>query len=93
MCSLRLTQVVLLAMQLDVALDIVGHADKPDIALACLACLKRHGILVLDGSMDCPLPLPYGNSHASKLFQSIPAFVQQCLLPDLCTSVHVCLDG
>lgn len=48
------------AMQLDVAVDVVGHADKPDIALACLLSLKRHGILVLDGSMDCPFPIPYG---------------------------------
>lgn len=47
-------------LQLDVALDIIGHADKPDVALACLLCLKTHGILVLDGSMDCPLSILYG---------------------------------
>ncbi len=50
----------MLAAQVDVALDFVGHADKSDITLACLACLRREGILVLDGSMDCPLPLDYG---------------------------------
>lgn len=64
-------------MQVDVALDIVGHADTPNIALACLNCLKRNGILVLDGSMDCPLPIPYGmctsqyiNSCVSQLLDS-----------------------
>lgn len=47
-------------MQADLAVDAVGEADTPDIALACLHSLRRGGILVLDGSMKCPLPLPYG---------------------------------
>ena len=41
-------------------MDAVGEADSPDIALACLRSLRRGGILVLDGSMKCPLPIPYG---------------------------------
>ncbi|DBA72278.1 TPA: hypothetical protein ACH3X2_010582 [Trebouxia sp. C0005] len=57
---LTVLKVALKQHEVDVALDIVGHADTPNIALACLNCLKRNGILVLDGSMDCPLPIPYG---------------------------------
>jgi alcohol dehydrogenase len=46
-------------MQLDLAIDALGHADTPDITLACLATLKRKGTLVLVGSVDCPVPIPY----------------------------------
>ena len=52
-------------MQADLAVDAVGEADTPDIALACLHSLRRGGILVLDGSMKCPLPVPYGTLPAS----------------------------
>ena len=45
--------------QVDVALDHHGYVDTPEITLAMMACLKRGGILVLDGSMTCPLPIDY----------------------------------
>ncbi len=47
-------------MQVDLALDFLGQAETPEVTLACLASLKRGGILVLYGSMLCPLPLNYG---------------------------------
>lgn len=46
-------------LQIDLAIDSMGQADSPDITMACISSLKRRGILVLVGSMTCPLP----NSH------------------------------
>ena len=57
------SETFVIANQVDVALDHLGYADKPDITLAMLACLKRGGILVLDGSMTCPLPIDYSEAR------------------------------
>ena len=48
--------------QLDLAIDSMGQADSPDITLACISSLRRRGILVLVGSMTCPLPINHGKS-------------------------------
>ena len=49
-----------LPIQVDLAVDAMGQADTPDITLACFASLRRRGILVLVGSMACPLPINHG---------------------------------
>ena len=47
-------------LQIDLAIDSMGQADSPDITLACISSLKRRGVLVLVGSMTCPLPINHG---------------------------------
>ncbi|WP_322011256.1 zinc-binding dehydrogenase [Paraburkholderia sp. J12] len=44
----------------DLAFDMVGHATDPHATLACLRSLRRNGRMVLMGSMECDLPLSYG---------------------------------
>jgi alcohol dehydrogenase len=44
----------------DLAFDMVGHAREPNATLAALRSLRRNGRLVLMGSMDVDLPIPYG---------------------------------
>jgi alcohol dehydrogenase len=44
----------------DLAFDMVGHATDADATLAALRSLRRNGRLVLMGSMEVPLPIPYG---------------------------------
>ncbi|MGG1946302.1 zinc-binding dehydrogenase [Trinickia sp. NRRL B-1857] len=44
----------------DLAFDMVGHASDADATLAALRSLRRNGRLVLMGSMEVPLPIPYG---------------------------------
>lgn len=44
----------------DLAFDMVGQATSPNSTLAALLSLKRRGRMVLMGSMNVPLPLPYG---------------------------------
>ena len=48
--------------QLDLAIDSMGQADSPEITLACISSLRRRGVLVLVGSMTCPLPINHGES-------------------------------
>jgi alcohol dehydrogenase len=43
----------------DLAFDMVGHATDPQATLATLRSLRRNGRLVLMGSMDVALPIPY----------------------------------
>ncbi|HEX7913291.1 MAG TPA: zinc-binding dehydrogenase [Paraburkholderia sp.] len=43
----------------DLAFDMVGHAIEADATLVALRSLRRNGRLVLMGSMEVPLPLPY----------------------------------
>jgi alcohol dehydrogenase len=43
----------------DLAFDMVGNATDPDATLAALRSLRRHGRLVLMGSMAVDLPVPY----------------------------------
>jgi alcohol dehydrogenase len=43
----------------DLAFDMVGHATDPDATLTALRSLRRNGRLVLMGSMEVPLPVPY----------------------------------
>ncbi|UXU92333.1 zinc-binding dehydrogenase [Burkholderia sp. S-53] len=43
----------------DLAFDMVGHAQEPDATLAALRSLRRNGRLVLMGSMDVDLPITY----------------------------------
>jgi alcohol dehydrogenase len=43
-----------------VAFDMVGRATDPDATLAALRSLRRGGRLVLMGSMNVPLCIPYG---------------------------------
>jgi alcohol dehydrogenase len=44
----------------DLAFDMVGHATDPNATLAALRSLRRNGRLVLMGSMEVALPIPYG---------------------------------
>ncbi|WP_116138827.1 zinc-binding dehydrogenase [Trinickia diaoshuihuensis] len=44
----------------DLAFDMVGHATDAEATLAALRSLRRNGRLVLMGSMETPLPIPYG---------------------------------
>ena len=44
----------------DLAFDMVGQAVDADSTLAVLNSLRRRGRLVLMGSMQVPLPVPYG---------------------------------
>jgi len=44
----------------DLAFDMVGRASDADATLAALRSLRRNGRLVLMGSMEVPLPIPYG---------------------------------
>jgi alcohol dehydrogenase len=44
----------------DLAFDMVGHAGDPNATLAALRSLRRNGRLVLMGSMQVDLPVPYG---------------------------------
>ena len=60
------SETVVVVNQVDVALDHHGHVDTPDITLAMMACLKRGGILVLDGSMTCPLPIDYSEPRGCR---------------------------
>jgi alcohol dehydrogenase len=43
----------------DLAFDMVGQARDPNATLAALHSLRRHGRLVLMGSMSVDLPVPY----------------------------------
>ncbi|RDU95943.1 zinc-binding dehydrogenase [Trinickia dinghuensis] len=43
----------------DLAFDMVGHATDPNATLAALRSLRRNGRLVLMGSMEVALPIPY----------------------------------
>lgn len=43
------------------AFDIVGRATDPNATLAALRSLQRNGRLVIMGSMQVPLPIPYGD--------------------------------
>lgn len=45
----------------DLAFDMIGRAADPNATLAALRSLRRQGRLVLMGSMNVPLPLPYGD--------------------------------
>lgn len=45
----------------DLAFDMVGQARDPNSTLAALASLRRAGRLVLMGSMQVPLPIPYAD--------------------------------
>ncbi|WP_353191209.1 zinc-binding dehydrogenase [Pandoraea pnomenusa] len=45
---------------IDLAFDMVGQATDPSSTLSALRSLKRRGRMVLMGSMNVPLPLPYG---------------------------------
>lgn len=44
----------------DLAFDMVGQATDAQATLAALRSLRRNGRLVLMGSMQAPLPIPYG---------------------------------
>lgn len=44
----------------DLAFDMVGHATDANATLAALRSLRRNGRLVLMGSMQVELPIPYG---------------------------------
>ncbi len=44
----------------DLAFDMVGHATDAEATLAALRSLRRNGRLVLMGSMQVALPIPYG---------------------------------
>lgn len=44
----------------DLAFDMVGHATDSNATLVALRSLRRNGRLVLKGSMQVPLPIPYG---------------------------------
>jgi alcohol dehydrogenase len=44
----------------DLAFDMVGQAKDAHATLAALKTLRRQGRLVLMGSMQVPLPIPYG---------------------------------
>ncbi|WP_266156336.1 zinc-binding dehydrogenase [Dyella silvatica] len=44
----------------DLAFDMVGQASDPNSTLATLKSLRRRGRLVLMGSMQATLPIPYG---------------------------------
>jgi alcohol dehydrogenase len=44
----------------DLAFDMVGNATDPQATLACLRSLRRNGRMVLMGSMECELPVAYG---------------------------------
>lgn len=44
----------------DLAFDMVGHASDAGATLAALRSLRRNGRLVLMGSMQVELPIPYG---------------------------------
>ncbi|OAJ57365.1 alcohol dehydrogenase [Paraburkholderia ginsengiterrae] len=43
----------------NLAFDMVGHATEADATLVALRSLRRNGRLVLMGSMEVPLPVPY----------------------------------
>ena len=68
-------------LQIDLAIDSMGQADSPDITLACISSLRRRGVLVLVGSMTCPLPINHG-----ELACLPPNFI---FLLGCCTATHL----